>query len=208
MIRQKCIELSRLIALILLLSCHAFLSQAQIDTVYLYGQTAGVNIYDAPKYQLKDSIPQVIYLHEKKSSLNPLFVVNDEVLLKSGFSNINLNKIQNVQVETGRIDFAGATFNGRVNVTMKNGYVPRYISLAELKKKYIKNLKGVTLFLLNDQLVHDDYNEYLIDEKFILQIEVDLISKPDNGETINFVKLITRTEENVKKANQIWLRGE
>jgi hypothetical protein len=64
------------------------------------------------------------------------------------------------------------------------------------------------VFQINENVISQDYTEYLVDENFILKIILNKIKTTEKGTEINLIKLITKTPENIKKANQIIIRGK
>ena len=82
------------------------------------------------------------------------------------------------------------------------------MTLNELKKQYTKLSDLPTVFLLNDEIINTNYDEFLVDEKFILKIEVETMENANEKLNLQFIKIITRTEENLKQANTIILRGK
>ena len=47
----------------------------------------------------------------------------------------------------------------------------------------------------------------MVDEKNIMQIKVVKLDNLENAENLYFIKLLTRTKGNLKKANTIYIRG-
>ena len=52
-----------------------------------------------------------------------------------------------------------------------------------------------------------DYDEFNVDENYILKIEVQSVENSKENLNINVIRLITRTKENLEKANTIILKG-
>ena len=63
------------------------------------------------------------------------------------------------------------------------------------------------IFQIDENVINQDYNEYSVDESFILKIELNKIKTSKKGTEINLVKLIMKTPENIKKANEIRIKG-
>lgn len=60
---------------------------------------------------------------------------------------------------------------------------------------------------MDGPIIYTDYDTFLVGEDFILKIIVDKIKPSKDGIEINLVKLITKTPENIKDANEIRIRG-
>src|SRR3546814_43368 len=90
---------------------------------------------------------------------------------------------------------------------MKDGYSPKFISLAALKQKYISLQPGPTVFMIDNQLINGGYDDLMVDEKYILKIEVNRLTDAEGHEDVNVVKLLTRSEENIRKSKEIRIRG-
>lgn len=58
--------------------------------------------------------------------------------------------------------------------------------------------------MLNNDFIKLDYSEFLIDEKYILKLEVESMYKQIGS--IQIVRILTKTEENIKTANEIRIR--
>ena len=77
----------------------------------------------------------------------------------------------------------------------------------DLKLKYTNLKNASSLFMINDEFISGDYSKYIVDEKYILKIIVEkIICKEDNLQ-INIVRLLTKTDENIKKSKEIRIRG-
>jgi hypothetical protein len=89
---------------------------------------------------------------------------------------------------------------------MKPGYRPNYISLNELRDKYLNKDHYPAIFFIDEKLVTSDYSDFLVDEKYILKIIVESVENPEEKLGLNVVRLVTKTEENIRKSKQIILR--
>jgi hypothetical protein len=121
---------------------------------------------------------------------------------------INPNKIKGIKVEKDSIEYDKVNYNGIIYIQTKENYKPRLITLNALKSKYL-NLaeKTTSLFMLDEKIINMDYDEFKVDENYILKIEVQSIENSKEKLNINVIRLITRTKENVEKANTIRLKG-
>jgi len=90
---------------------------------------------------------------------------------------------------------------------MKEAYRPKLISLTNLKQKYTKVDSSPCIFMIDDTVINGDPNTQMVDEGFILQIVVEKVVNPKENLKVNLIKLATKTDENIKKANNIHIRG-
>lgn len=61
--------------------------------------------------------------------------------------------------------------------------------------------------MLDNQLISGDYDRLMVDEKYILKIEVNRLSDADGRQNVNVVKVLTRSEDNIRKSKEIRIRG-
>ena len=79
--------------------------------------------------------------------------------------------------------------------------------MTELKNKYT-NLKGKpVIFVLDGNFVTADYDNYLINENNLLTIIIDSLKTGKEKIELGLIKLLSKTEENIKARNQIIIRG-
>ena len=127
-----------------------------------------------------------------------------ESILKS----LNTNQISSVNVEKNEIEIDNIKYYGKLKIETKNNYIPKLISLNDLKTKYIKAKESQTIFKIDNEIINDDYNNFIVDEKFILKIIVENFVNVNEKLKINIVNVITKTEENIKKSKEIIIRGK
>lgn len=134
--------------------------------------------------------------------VNGIFIGDESVL-----NAINSEKIESLNIEKENFEKNGKEYYGKILVKMKTEYIPKFISIKELSKKYLNLDKKPTVFQINEDVISEDLNEYLVDENFILKIIVNKIETSEKNAEINLIKLITKTTENIKKANVIRIKG-
>lgn len=189
----------------MILSLNLF-GQINIDT--LVGKLSGVRISEEAIYSENDTIPIVVNLKEAKKETNVLYYLNEKVVDKHVINTLNPNKIKGIKVEKESIANEKVNYNGIIHIQTKENYKPRLITLNALKSKYL-NLadKTPTLFMLDEKIIDTNYDEFKVDENYILKIEVQSVENSKEKLNINVIRLITRTKENVEKANTIRLKG-
>ncbi len=131
------------------------------------------------------------------------FFVGDENILNV----INSEKIESINIEKENYTLNGKEYYGKIILKMKSDYIPKFITLKELITKHLELDSKPLIFQINGDVINQNYNDYLIDENFILKIISNKIKTSDKNIEINLVKLITRTTENIKKANTIRIKG-
>ena len=155
-----------------------------------------------------DTIIKVIYKSEIPNVKKPVYQLNGKIVNESILKCINPNEIANVKVEKGDFEIENVKYFGKIIIETKSNYKPKLISLNNLKEKYTK-LKGKpTIFRIDNEIVNGDYDNFIVDQNFILKIVVEKFENKEEKLTVNFVNLITKTEENIKKSKEIIIRGK
>lgn len=137
-----------------------------------------------------------------------LFFVNGNLVPNLVFRSITPNTLASIDVSKNDTVVSGHTYDGTIRMTLKDGYAPSFVSLTELKKKHTLFMPGPTIFMIDAQFIHGNHDKLMVDEKDILKIEVSRINVSGDSQTaVNVVKLLTRSEENIKKSKEIRLKG-
>lgn len=162
-----------------------------------------------------DTIPQVIYINnsQKTSEFDDkktaALFLDDVPLNPDLLSKINPEYIKNFTIERNNdtiID--NTTYNGIIHIELKDGFKPNFITLNQLKKKYLHNEEAPVLFSINNELIiNEDYDKCLIDEYFVYKITVQKIENEKENIKMNLVNIITKTRENIAKDNNFWRKG-
>lgn len=118
----------------------------------------------------------------------------------AGISYLNPDEILSLEVDKK---------SRKIYMTTKNPAKLNFLSLQEVKNKYVKSSNPVALYLIDDKLIKDSHQK--IDEKYILSIQVSasdsFASFKDAQMKFDIIKITTRSKENLKKANTIMIRG-
>lgn len=166
------------------------------------------NVKKSQKYS-QDSELRVIYKDSSdKKSINkePAYFVNGILIDKEiGIKTLNPNNIDSIEVEKEKFELNGKEYYGKIYVKMKSDYNP--ITLKKLTEKYLKLNGNPIIYQIDEKVVENSSNEIFIDENFILKIVVEKINTSKNNTEINLIRLITKTPENIKKANEIRIKG-
>jgi hypothetical protein len=198
--------MKKILLLILILSSFNLISQIPVDT--LVGKLSELKTGVRVIYSENDTVPVVVNLKEGDEGTNVLFYLNEEIVDEQIINAINPNQIKEVKIEKESIQFNEVKYDGIVYIRIKENYTPKFISLNELKEKYL-NLSdnASTLFMLNEEIIDMDYDSFIVDEKYILKIETQAIKNSKEQLDMNIIKVITRTKSNIEKANTIIIKG-
>ena len=74
--------------------------------------------------------------------------------------------------------------------------------------KYTNIKDNSTIFKIDDEVINADYENNLVDENYILKIIVEKFENKNEKLNVNFINLITKSEENIKKSKEIRIRGK
>jgi hypothetical protein len=153
-----------------------------------------------------DSSIKVTYTNKLKLATQPAFYLNDK-FIGSSPSGLNPNMIESITVRKGTVTIDGIQYNGQIFVKTKAAYAPKLITLNELKFKYTNLADKSAVFMIDGDIINADYDKYLVDENNIFQIIVDDINNPKEKIQLELVKVLTKTDENIKKSKEIRIRG-
>ena len=158
--------------------------------------------------QLKqDTVPTIEIKRTKKKSLTPIYYVNGVRRASTFLITLNPKLIDSINVVKNQKENGDINHSGEIHIKMKKEYRPNLISLNELRLKYAKDEKKPTVFMLDNEIIKEKYGEYIVDEKYILKIIIDNIEDEQQNIDIQFIRLLTRKDENIKQANEIRIRG-
>ena len=173
------------------------LDEVNISELYKWGEI-GKKI----KYSEDDTIPILVDLNNTRNEYSPQFYLNENMIDGHILQTLDSKKIDEVIVEKDEINSSGIVY-----IKTKRNYEPKFISLNELKLKYIDiPINTSTLFMLNGNVINRDFDEFFVDENYILKIEFQNVYNSKESLDIFVINLITRTKENLAKANTIKIR--
>lgn len=92
----------------------------------------------------------------------------------------------------------GIEYARQVHVKTKDGSELKLISLADLKNKYIKSGSRPVLFMVDGNLIKDDYDKYKIDESYIAEIFIDHMKNTKENIDLEIIKVLTKSKRNNK----------
>ncbi|PWA05751.1 hypothetical protein [Flavobacterium laiguense] len=190
-----------------------FLISVLLITINVLGQIKpekvnGLKIENQEAVFKNDTIIKVVYKKEIENNKKPAYFINGELTNESILRTINPNEIATVNVEKKNIEIENVKYHEQLYIITKSTYNPKLISLNNLKAKYTNLKKNSTVFKIDHNIINADYDNFIVDEKFILKIIVEKFENKNEKLNVNFINLITKSEENIKKSKEIILRGK
>ena len=164
---------------------------------------------------MRDTIPQVIYTNKEQKKVNPndrkpiAFFLNSELVDEIAMRELNPEYIENFNI-TRRTDTVinNANYGGVIHIVLKEGVRSNFITLNQLRDKYLRKDKLPVLFLIDGIITDVDYDTYLIDEFFVYKIFVEKMTNEKEGLSLNIVNILTKKRETIEKENnEFWIRG-
>lgn len=180
----------------------AFASFGQEKSVKVVGLTI-----TNPETTIQSDSIKIVYQNETKQNKKPAYFLNGILVNESILKTLNPNEISSVAVEKDEVVINNVTYYGKLKIETKNNYLPKPITLNDLKAKHLKLKEKQTIFKIDDTIINADYNTYVVDENYILKIIVETFENKDEKLKLNIVTLLTKSEKNIKNAKEIIIRG-
>ncbi|REG96319.1 hypothetical protein [Flavobacterium aquicola] len=152
----------------------------------------------------QDTIISVVNIIKFKGAKKPAYFINGELVNQSVSKFLDPNKIESINVEKEDIVIENTKYSGKITIETKNNYKPNLISLNELRKRYTTLEESSVIFQIDNEIADGDYNKYVIDKNYILKITINKLENPN----LTVIKVISKSEENIKKSNEIIIRGD
>ena len=105
------------------------------------------------------------------------------------------------------IQIDSVQYYGQVHIKTKSSCILKLISLTDLKDKYTNLKNKPVVFMIDGNIVNADYDKYIVDESYLLTIIVDKIENTKEKIDLGLIKLLTKSDENIKKSKEIKIRG-
>src|SRR5438045_9276099 len=102
-------------------------------------------------------------------------------------------------VGNGEVQLGNHTYNGQVYVSTKRHDSHRLISLTAIKDKYTDFKSKPVIFILDGRIVKGDYDKYIVDESYLLQINVDRVNNPTENIDVEDIERLTKSGANIKE---------
>ena len=154
-----------------------------------------------------DTTLKVVYMTKSTSTQEPAYFLNGKFVDRSLLATLNPKIIDSINVAKGIIQIDSVEYNGQIYIKTKSSYNPKLISLTNLKDKYTNLKNKFAAFMIDGNIVNADYDKYMVDENDVLQIIVDNIKNAKQNIDIAFIKLLTKSDENIKRTREIRIRG-
>jgi hypothetical protein len=164
----------------------------------LTGKIPGLRITKQEIISENDTIIKVVYKTEVENNKKPAYFINGKLTNESILRTINPNEIATYNVEKKNIEIENVKYHEQLYFVTKSIYKPKLISLNNLKAKYTNLKENTTIFKIDNAIVNADYNNFIVDENYILKIIVEPFENKNEKLNVNFVNLITKSEENIK----------
>ncbi len=160
-----------------------------------------------PSIALEENPPlQVIYTDTSGKKMNKMAIFVNGVFISDYVAkHTNPKVMAKFSVEKGDVEIDNVMYTGKVLIETIADYKPSFISLNDFKEKHIDTKGKSILFQIDDEIVHDDYDKYIIDENYILKAVVENVKNKKLNFTL--IKLSTRSEKNIKDSKKIMIRG-
>ncbi|ERJ57400.1 hypothetical protein [Sphingobacterium paucimobilis] len=158
--------------------------------------------YDSSTTERRDTAFRVINMNNTKKPVPVAFFLNGKFIGSHYF--IKPDLIENINIVKRDTLIGAKNYMAQIYVKVKSDYTPRLISLADIKAKYTDFKQTPVVFMLDADVINSEPDSYFVDENMLLSVVVDNLDTIEIG----VIKLITRTEENIKKRNNIILRGK
>jgi hypothetical protein len=155
-----------------------------------------------------DTCLKVSYINKPESEQEPAYYLNGKLIVSSFLQNINPKVITDIKVERKDIEINSKKYYGQIFIKTDQNYQFNFISLTDIKLKYSKLKDAPTLFMVNNELINEDYDQYILDQNYLLRISIETIENPKENIRFNLIRVLTKTPENIKKVKEIRIRGD
>lgn len=135
------------------------------------------------------------------------FILDGMLVDETTVRRLNPLYIEKINVEKEKYIIEGKEYVGKVDVTLKPEFSPNFMTLKALTDKYLELDDQPFIVQVDDDILHKDLTEYVIDEKYILKIIRSKVNTSQDGVKVNFIQIITKTPENISKANEVIIKG-
>src|SRR5690606_30723928 len=122
--------------------------------------------------QTTDSLSIDVVYAQATENRDFAFIINGDFLPDLAVQTIVPSGIKSLHVAKNDTVVDGRTYKGTLWITLKDEYSPTFVSLTELKQKYTSLKPGPTVFMIDNRLISGGYDQLMVDEKYILKIEV------------------------------------
>lgn len=155
-----------------------------------YGQHAKT------EYSITDKVPRVIYTDIKKRDMPKIEVLGKQYSGDGGLA-LKTDSIKSVVISKEK---------QAVILELTPAYIPDFITLSDLKKKYTNVQSDRVIFQIEDKIVQDNPDTIFVDISNIMVIYVSPVKFIGDLDDLYMVTLKVRTEKNIKDLNTFRIR--
>jgi hypothetical protein len=153
-------------------------------------------------------MPLKVVYADKESQVNkPAYFLNGKLVSETLLTSINPDQIETINVVKDKIQIDNIIYYGQIHIKTKSSYTPVLISLTDLKNKYTNMKDKPVVFMIDGGIINADYDRYIVDENNLLTIIVDKIENTKEKIDLGLIKLLTKSDVNIKKSKEIRIRG-
>lgn len=158
---------------------------------------SGLTIKSYHQYSMDDKKPKVVYPHSQEVMVE----IDGRITNSNSFRLINPDNIESINYYTSNDEKGLNCYVIKTKADVKQNI----ITLSELITKHYKKIYERIMFSIDGEMINETPGNILIDEKYLMKIEISSLGKVNNDGTVYF-KLLTRTTKNVQEANTIYIR--
>jgi len=163
-----------------------------------------------PQYS-EDSAITVIYsdsLNFSSTEHKPVAYYINDLLIgdKNIINTIDPKNIDSVRVEKEKFFIDGTEYFGKILIKLDPKYVTNFLTLKEITDRYLKLNNNPIIIQIDDTIIGEDYDKYLINENFILMITVNKIKTSGKNIEINLINILTKKAGNIEMKNKIIIK--
>ena len=196
---------------VLLLALVCFATNISAQTTNKTGQSTNSKksgiIAEDKKAFANDTTLKVVYVDSTQSYKPVAYYLNGKFVNQTFIRTLNPEQIESLTVIKDNIQIGDVYYNGGMEIKTKSAYNPKIISLSQLKEKYTNLKNKPTIIMIDGDIIGDDYDNYFVDEKNLLTITIDKVKNSPEKIDVGLIKLLTKSEDNIKKSKEIWIRG-
>lgn len=164
----------------------------------------GLNVSNSQPYRMGDKKPRIIYSDLRRRE-QPVLILNGQETTFEMIKTLDPDKIESFFIEKEDISDIMKT-KDRIIVKTKPNKSSDMISLIDLSKKYKIPKRDRMIFSIDGELINENAQAMQFDESNLMEVSVISLDKVDQDGDLIYLKILTRTPENVKKANIIYIR--
>lgn len=148
-----------------------------------------------------DTSLKILFQNDLESKQEPAYYLNGKHISSSILHSINPKVITDIKLERNDIVINSKKYYGQIFITTNRDYKFNVVTLTDLELKYAKFMDAPTLFMINNQLINEDYDKFILDQNYLLRINIETIENPKENLRFNLIRILTKTQENIKKVN-------